>query len=47
MTRLGHFIFWWGIACINRANNKTEFNELMQRVKMYKEKWLTSPKGEN
>ena len=32
--------FWWKSACINRAENKTEFIELMQLVKLYKEKWL-------
>ena len=33
-------IFWWGTACTNRAKNKTEFNELIHNIKMYKEKWL-------
>ena len=34
------FLFWWENACINRADNKTEFNELMHNIKMYKEKWF-------
>ena len=40
-------IFWWETACINRAENKQEFTDLMQRVKVFKEKWLISPDGEN
>ena len=32
--------FWWGTACTTRADNKTEFNELMHNIKMYKEKWF-------
>ena len=35
-------IFWWEYACINRAKNKQEFTDLMQRVKVYKEKWLNT-----
>ena len=37
-------IFWWEIACINRAEK--EFADLMQRVKEFKEKYLISPNGE-
>ena len=33
-------IFWWESACINRAENKTEFTKLMHNIKLYKEKWL-------
>lgn len=36
----GYFYFWWGNACTNRAENKQEFTDLMQRVKEFKEKWL-------
>lgn len=32
--------FWWVCACINRAENKQEFADLMQRVKEFKGKWL-------
>ena len=39
--------WWWESACINRAENKQEFSDLMQRVKEFKEKWLISPEGEN
>ena len=34
------FLFWWESACTNRAENKQEFFDLMQRVKEFKEKWL-------
>jgi len=40
-------IFWWEYACTNRAENKQEFTDLMQRVKEFKDKWLISPDGEN
>ena len=33
-------IFWWESACINRAENKQEFSDLMQRAKEFKDKWL-------
>jgi len=46
-TFLGDFYFWWESACTNRAENKQEFTDLMQRVKEFKEKWLISPDGEN
>jgi hypothetical protein len=36
----GRFVFWWGTACTNRAGNKQEFTDLMQRVKEFKEKWF-------
>ena len=42
----GYFYFWWRTACINRAENKQEFTDLMQQVKEFKEKWLISPDGE-
>lgn len=29
----GTFLFWWESACTNRAENKQEFSDLMQRVK--------------
>lgn len=32
--------FWWENACTNRAENKQEFADLMQRVKEFKNKWL-------
>ena len=32
--------FWWEYACINRAENKQEFSDLLQRVKEFKGKWL-------
>jgi hypothetical protein len=35
------------MACTNRAENKQEFADLMQRVKEFNEKWLNSPEGEN
>lgn len=38
--------FWWEYACINRAENKQQFTDLMQRVKEFKDKWLISPEGE-
>jgi hypothetical protein len=41
------FLFWWESACINRAENKQEFIDLMQRVEAFKERWLISPYGEN
>ena len=41
------FLFWWDTACINRAENKQEFSDLMLQVKLFKEKWLISPEGEN
>jgi len=34
------FLFWWEYACINRAENKQQFADLMQWVKEFKEKWL-------
>ena len=37
MTQTGHFLFWWGTACTNRAENKQEFSDLMQQVKEFKE----------
>jgi len=40
-------IFWWEYACINRAENKQEFTDLMQQIKEFKDKWLISPDGEN
>ena len=40
------FYFLWGYACTNRAKNKQEFTDLMQRVKEFKDKWLISPEGE-
>lgn len=46
MTQTGHFLFWWGAACTNRAENKQDFTDLMQRVKEFKDKWLISPMGE-
>jgi len=36
----GVFLFWWGYACTNRAENKQEFSDLMLQVKEVKEKWL-------
>jgi hypothetical protein len=36
----GRCYFWWESACTNRAENKQEFSELMQRLKEFKEKWL-------
>ena len=39
--------FCVGPLAINRAENKREFTDLMQRVKEFKEKWLISPMGEN
>jgi len=41
------FLFWWESACTNRAENKQQFADLMKRVKVFKEKWLISPDGEN
>ena len=38
--------FGGGVACTNRAENKQEFSDLMQRVKEFKDKWLISPEGE-
>ena len=40
MTLWGDFLFWWESACTNRAENKQEFIDLMQRVKVFREKWL-------
>ena len=34
------FLFLWESACINRAENKQEFTDLMQQVKEFKDKWL-------
>ena len=39
-TPFGTFLFWWEYACINRAENKQEFSDLMQQVKEFKEKWF-------
>ena len=36
----GRFIFWLGTACINRAENRQKFSDLMQLVKEFKEKRL-------
>ena len=44
--RMPVFLFWWESACINRAENKQEFTDLMQQVKEFKDKWLISPDGE-
>lgn len=33
--------WWWESACINRAENRQEFSDLMQQVKEFKEKWLS------
>ena len=41
------FILVLGTACTNRAENKQDFTDLMQRVKEFREKWLISPMGEN
>ena len=35
-------IFWWESACINRAEDKQEFADLMQQVKEFREKWLNT-----
>jgi hypothetical protein len=40
-------IFWWESACINRAENKQRFADLMKQVKEFKEKCLISSDGEN
>lgn len=47
MTHPGHFLFWWGTACTNRAENKQEFTDLMLQIKLFKENRLISPNGEN
>jgi hypothetical protein len=46
-TLSGGLCFWWETACTNRAENKQEFSDLMKLVKLFKEKWLISPDGEN
>ena len=43
---MGGLCFWWESACTNRAENKQQFADLMQRVKEFNEKWLISPKSE-
>ena len=40
-------IFWWETSCTNRAENKQEFIDLMKQVKVFNEKLLISPMGEN
>ena len=34
----GVFLFWWKSACTNRAENKQDFTDLMQQVKLFKTK---------
>jgi len=41
-TLMVRCIFWWEYACINRAENKQEFTDLMQRVKEFRDKWLNT-----
>jgi len=41
-TRSGGLCFWWETACTNRAENKQEFSDLLQRVKEFKGKWLNT-----
>jgi len=36
----GRCYFWWEYACTNRAENKQEFNEFMQRVKAFNKKYI-------
>ena len=36
-------VFWWETACINRAENKQEFSDLMKQVKEFKEKYTITP----